>query len=372
MSFTIISVRKEGTVGKGDQVVLRQVRHILELRGQRVRYVEIQLNLRKIFKRCTTESEIHISLVDLLWAMIYIIFSGWPIQTAVFSNPRLARKTQRLARFEETQVILSQERTHGFRVVHSNCLLFFIDALAHNLRTRTYSNRVFKWLVNIEAGRLQAFAIKTPEHLVKMFVTNEEKKHYNLKNSVSVPNYLVKGEIICANQSAPNYRKRLVLSGNFYYRPNVEAADWLLENLEQIQMACSVDFDVVFAGLGSDRYLNAVPNLVCITKIPIMRDTLRTCDCSIAPMQSGSGIQNKILEALGAGIPCIASTIAYTAFFSAYGDVKGVLTYTSIQELAAQIDFVLSGKIKPDRNEIVSNLSLEANADRIYESLFKR
>ena len=258
MNYTIISAREEGAIGKGDQVVLRQVRRVLELRGETVEYVYIQLNPRKIFKRCTTASVIHISVLDLIWASAYIIFARWPIQTAIFSNPRLSRKIQGLTQCEETQVILSQERTHGFRSVQSNCLLFFIDALAHNLRTRTYKNRLLKGLINIEASRLQTFATKTPEHLVKMFVTNEEQKHYDLKNSVSVPNFLAKDEIINTNQNAPNGRKRLVLSGNFYYRPNFEAANWLLDNLEQIQAATSVDFEVVFAGLGSDRYLNAV------------------------------------------------------------------------------------------------------------------
>ena len=68
-------------------------------------------------------------------------FARWPIQTAIFSNPRLSRKIQGLTQCEETQVILSQRRTHGSGV-QSNCLLFFIDALAHNLRTRTYKNRL--------------------------------------------------------------------------------------------------------------------------------------------------------------------------------------------------------------------------------------
>lgn len=372
LNYTIISTRKEGTVGKGDQVVLRQIRRVLELKDKTVEYVQIQLNLRKIFRRCSTSSVIYISALDLVWALMYIIFAGWPIQTAVFSNPRLARKLQRLTRCEETRVILSQERTHGFRIVQSDCLLLFIDALAHNLRTRKYKNLIFKGLVHIEARRLQSFAAKTPSNLVKMFVTDEEQKHYRLKNSVSIPNFLSKDEIISSNQSVSDDRKRIVLSGNFHYRPNFEAANWILENLEHIQSSTTVNFDLVFAGLGSDRYLGASSNLVCLTQIPIMRDVLRTCDCSIAPMQSGSGIQNKILEALGAGIPCIASTIAYTPFCSAYGVVKGVLTYKSVDDLIKQIDLVFSGDLRPNREELVTKLSLEENADWIYENLFKR
>jgi len=218
LKYTILSARKEGTIGKGDQVVLRQIRRILELRGNTVEYIQIQLKLRKIFKRCNNPSVIHISVLDLTWAFLYIIFFGWPIQTAVFSNPRLSRKIQRLTHCTDKQVILSQERTHGFRKVQSDCLLFFIDALAHNLRTRTYKNKVSRAIVNIEAARLQAFAADTPTRLVKMFVTDEEQKHYNLENSVSVPNYLPEKEIVSANQHKTKSRKRVVLSGNFSAR----------------------------------------------------------------------------------------------------------------------------------------------------------
>lgn len=372
LNYTIISAREEGTIGKGDQVVLSQIRRVLELKGNTVEYVQIQIKLRKIFKCCNNSSIIHISALDLIWALIYIAFAGWPIQTAVFSNPRLAKKTQRLTQCQQTKIILSQERTHGFRLVQGNCLLFFIDALAHNLRTRQYKGYFLKRVVNIEARRLQRFAAKTPENLVKMFVTDEEQKHYQLKNSVSVPNFLAIEEILEENQNRPDGRKRIVFSGNFYYRPNFEAANWLLDNLERIQSDTLADFDIVFAGLGSDRFINAAPNLVCHSKIPVMRDALRSCDCAIAPMQSGSGIQNKILEALGAGIPCITSSIAYTPFCSAYGVIEGVLRYTSIEELVEQIDLVLTGNIKPNYNEVVAKLSLEANADRIYENLFKR
>ena len=41
LNYTIISAREEGAIGKGDQVVLRQVRRVLELRGETVEYVYI-------------------------------------------------------------------------------------------------------------------------------------------------------------------------------------------------------------------------------------------------------------------------------------------------------------------------------------------
>ena len=120
----------------------------------------------------------------------------------------------------------------------------------------------------------------------------------------------------------------------------------------------------MFAGLGSDRYF---PELGCITKIPIMRDVLRICDCSIAPMQSGSGDPRQDLEALGAGIPCIASKATYSVLFSLWRCARCYDVYRRAGRTNRRCAF---WQIKPNRNEVVAKLSLEANADRIYESLF--
>ena len=52
-----------------------------------------------------------------------------------------------------------------------------------------------------------------------------------------------------------------------------------------------------------------MPGIEVTGFVPSMADTLNTGSVAIAPMQSGAGIQNKVLEAMACGLAVVTTTI---------------------------------------------------------------
>ena len=57
------------------------------------------------------------------------------------------------------------------------------------------------------------------------------------------------------------------------------------------------------------RALGRVPGVVVVGGVANLHDEVGSATVSVAPMQSGSGMQNKILEAMAVGTPVVATTL---------------------------------------------------------------
>lgn len=106
---------------------------------------------------------------------------------------------------------------------------------------------------------------------------------------------------------------RLVFTGALSYAPNVLAATWLVERIlpliqEQIPAArLSV---VGRAPAPEVRQLADHPGVEVHADVPDIRTWLRRGSVYMCPMTSGTGIKNKLLEAMSCGLPAVATPLA--------------------------------------------------------------
>jgi glycosyltransferase involved in cell wall biosynthesis len=78
--------------------------------------------------------------------------------------------------------------------------------------------------------------------------------------------------------------------------------------------------------------------------VPDMRECYARARVFIAPMQIGTGLQNKILEAMAMKIPCITSPLAFQALNAREG--KEILVAETPKEYAAHIMMLLDNPEK--------------------------
>ena len=69
--------------------------------------------------------------------------------------------------------------------------------------------------------------------------------------------------------------------------------------------------------------------------VPDTRPFLDRAEVFVAPLRMGRGIQNKLLEGLAMGLPCVASTAASTGVVIPDGD--GILTANDANEFAGHV-----------------------------------
>jgi polysaccharide biosynthesis protein PslH len=103
----------------------------------------------------------------------------------------------------------------------------------------------------------------------------------------------------------------IIFSGNMSYIPNIQAIQWFVNNCWDAILQQCTDAQLIIAGVEPVKEiikLEKNKRIKVTGKVESMAETIAQADISIVPMQSGSGMQNKILEAMACGIPIVAST----------------------------------------------------------------
>ncbi len=103
---------------------------------------------------------------------------------------------------------------------------------------------------------------------------------------------------------------RLVFAGNLGYFPNVDAAVWLAREIfPRIRAAVpSAELRLVGARPArAVRALTALPGVTLRAEVPSMPPELADATVAMVPMRSGTGLQNKVLEAMAVGTPVVTT-----------------------------------------------------------------
>lgn len=107
--------------------------------------------------------------------------------------------------------------------------------------------------------------------------------------------------------------ERVIFTGNMSYHANVEAASWFVQEVwpQILRRHPSARFHIVGINPAKEVRALAEYNGVIVTgEVASMRDELCKATVAVAPMRSGSGIQNKILEAMSCRLPVVGTSEA--------------------------------------------------------------
>jgi glycosyltransferase involved in cell wall biosynthesis len=134
----------------------------------------------------------------------------------------------------------------------------------------------------------------------------------------------------------------VVFTGNMGYPPNVNAAEFLVKEIMPLVQIRYPDVTVALAGATPHPKLLALrSDRVIVTGwVDDMREYYARSKIFIAPMRIGTGLQNKLLEAMAMRLPCITSDLANQALQAEPG--KQILTGSSAMELATDVICLLS------------------------------
>jgi sugar transferase (PEP-CTERM/EpsH1 system associated) len=105
----------------------------------------------------------------------------------------------------------------------------------------------------------------------------------------------------------------LVFTGTMDYRPNIEGVTWFVRDVWPGVTARAPG--ATFTIVGRDparpvRQLADVPGVRVTGSVPDVRPYLAAASVAVTPLHTARGIQNKILEAMAAGRPVVASSPA--------------------------------------------------------------
>ena len=127
----------------------------------------------------------------------------------------------------------------------------------------------------------------------------------------------------------------LIFSGNMGYAPNVDAALFLAENILPELLPDFPDLKLVLCGASpSPRVLALQGEHVLVTGwVDSMAEWYAKSKVFVAPMRMGTGLQNKLLEAMAMSLPCVTSPLAAKPLMEA-GQHHAVLTCETAGQFA--------------------------------------
>ncbi len=165
-----------------------------------------------------------------------------------------------------------------------------------------------------EAKRLLAWEMATAKRAdVSLFVSDAEAALFTCKTGLPVR---VMGNGIDLAHFAPDVvpvldtqKPLIVFTGQMDYAPNIEAVvGFAQDTLLKIQSAIP---DATFAIVGraptSAVRALARPSVIVTGEVPDTRPWLAAADVVVAPLRIARGVQNKVLEAMAMGKPCVVS-----------------------------------------------------------------
>lgn len=193
-------------------------------------------------------------------------------------------------------------------------LLDAVDSIALNYQ-RSYSNTkslFWKLIYKIETKRLFKYERRCVKEFDITFFVNKFEAEYwsNVGKTKWIPNG-VNEKLLYYNKQNDDFKNCIVFFGKMNYQPNIDAVLWFAENvLDKINK--NIKFVIVGAN-PSKKILELAKSNKRIMVTGYLEDPYEVINSSllvVAPMRTGGGIQNKVLEAMALGKICIVSSLA--------------------------------------------------------------
>jgi glycosyltransferase involved in cell wall biosynthesis len=191
-----------------------------------------------------------------------------------------------------------------------------MDILSLGMERRALkSSWISKFVFKLEAQRLVDYEQRLFNYFEFHLMISQQDANgfpYELRNKlIIIPNG------IDTEYFAPNVDIKpsfdLVFVGNLSYAPNIDAVKWMclniLKNREELRLLIAGS-DL---GPGLKSFVDRYPNATILGWQEDIRSIYAKGKIFLAPMQMGTGLQNKILEAMAMQLPCITTSLASAA-----------------------------------------------------------
>ncbi|MGB1002880.1 MAG: glycosyltransferase [Salibacteraceae bacterium] len=261
---------------------------------------------------------IQLSKIGILWNLATTIFNDKPFQVNYFHQKSAQKKIDKiiekhLPRHLFVQLIRTAEYVKKYHVLEST--FDYMDAFSMGAQRRIDKALPgIKTLLQIESNRLKKYensVFNQFDNKTIISANDRELIQHPDKNEITI---LPNGVDFERFKSNNNIEKKyeLVFTGNMSYPPNIKAAHYLAIEILPLILKKIPNVKLVIAGADPHASVKNLEskNIIVTGWLDNIADAYNEALAFIAPMQIGTGMQNKILEAMAMKVPCITSKLA--------------------------------------------------------------
>jgi len=253
---------------------------------------------------------------SFLSAGFHALISFMPLQVLLFQSGKFRSMLKKILteqRIDLVHIFLLRMAPYRNFVKDIPCIIDLVDSMSLNIERRMrFEKGVKKLIFGEELRRLQRYEKIVGSQFSQMILTAEkDKAYFGTENITLIPS------TVSVKEFYPIWGKhcarRIAFSGNLSYAPNIHAVLWFVEKVYPILVSRNIDFEFVIIGKNPAadilRAAKGKEHIRLTGYVESMNEALNSVGIAVAPMQSGSGMQGKILEAMACGLPVVATTI---------------------------------------------------------------
>lgn len=297
---------------------------------------------------CKTIDVISLSKINILFNIIQAFFNGKPLQVGYFYDKKAQKKINKLIeQYKPDHVYCQLLRVAEYvKNIPIPKTLDYQDVFSKGVDRRCETAPVYmKPVLRMEYKRLLKYENK-------IFDWFENKTIISIPDREFIPHPDKDKIVIVINGVDTDFFKPieiikeydLVFIGNMGYPPNINAAEYLVKEILPLVKIEKTDIKITLAGAEPHANVLALKNEnVHVTGwVEDIREFYAKSKIFIAPMQIGTGLQNKLLEAMSMKIPSITSPLANSALEAKNGEE--ILVGDNPQQFADHIIKLLNDK----------------------------
>jgi polysaccharide biosynthesis protein PslH len=348
MKLLMILSRIPYPLDKGDK--LRAYHQIKNLLAQKVDLTICCLHYEKL----QSQQIAHLQSLGGKWHFIklsywraalqigYHLFTRRPFQVALFYQNKAHRAVQKIIGEEQPDHIwvqLVRTAEYAKQAVHIKKSIDYMDALGSGVSKRAKQSsglqRIF-W--KEEAERLTRYENVIWNYFDHHFIISEKDAQQINAPQPKLWKIVSNGiDFDYFQRQSKQLGKKIVFIGNMAYPPNIDAALYLAKEIMPLVWKENPQIPLLIAGADPVPAIQqlASPQIMILGRQDDIRKAYEEAAIFVAPMRLGTGMQNKILEALCMEIPVITTSVATEAFEAPIQ--KHLITANSQQEMAEVI-----------------------------------
>lgn len=305
---------------------------------------------------CKHLQVIHLPRWRILLRVVTAMFSRLPFQVSYFHH-RLAQRAidKVIADFRPDHVLCQLVRTTEYVRYRYDLgkTLDYMDTLSKGMERRAenapFHLRPFfkaetRRLIGYENLMLDLF-----DHHAIISAQDRDLLYHPQRDRVEVIPNGVDTAYFTPRETAKEHD--LLFTGNMNYPPNIDSVLFLVHRVLPLVQARRPGTTLLIAGVDPDqkvRDLATNDRTVTVSGwVKDIRDSYAAARIFVAPMQIGTGLQNKLLEAMAMRMPCVTSDLANNAVGAAPGE--SILIGNEPQDYADHILRLLDHPEERDR-----------------------
>jgi|TARA_B110000908_G_scaffold19869_1_gene22424 sugar transferase (PEP-CTERM/EpsH1 system associated) len=382
----VITSRFPYPLDKGDK--LRAYHQIKELAKEcEVHLVSLsnknihEKDKNELEKICKSVSIYKLNKLQSVLSLFGALFNKKPFQVALFYNKNIHKKIKKKTREINPNHIYCQLIRCAEYVKDEFDIpktIDFMDVLSKGIERRISTSPFYlKKILETEAERLKIYENIMFEyfdnHAIISLQDQELIYHVKREEIAIIPNGI--DTHFFSPDSKIKKKYTLLFNGNMQYQPNVKSAIYIVTHILPLVKEKIPGVLLLISGTSPTKEVQELASDAVTVSgwMDDIRDAYNQAIIFIAPMQIGTGLQNKLLEAMAMEMPCVTSKLANNALNAKTNDE--ILIGNSKEEYAELIIKLINDSSKREalgkngQTYVRNNFNWETSTKKLLESM---